>query len=228
MSSTNNQNPLAEIIEREHALARADIKALGWKPALAASQKRQGAMATLIASTLSPGIACKAECWYCCYFKVEVRAEEVFQMVDHVRAHFSPERVKRVQHDVAENVNALRGLSHEQQLAAHRKCAFLDEGKCSIYEVRPARCRTCHATDVAGCKQSWEEPTNLNIPNTLVPALLYTGEAHLKGARQAFADAGYDNDVYEMNAALEMALADSTPKRRFEKGKRAFAGLLGK
>ncbi len=195
-----------DITRREHALTSADLKTLGWQQALSASQQRQDHMARLITSTASAGIACKSGCWYCCYFMVEVRSEEALQIVNFVRENFSPERAKRLQDDVADNANALRGLTREEQLTANRKCAFLDDGKCSIYAVRPARCRTFHAKDVSGCKQAWDEPKNLEIPSTLVPELLYTGEAHLKGYRQAFTDDGYDNGVYEMNAALERAL----------------------
>jgi hypothetical protein len=44
--------------------------------------------------------------------------------------------------------------------------------------------------------------------------------------RQALADADYDTNAYELNAAMAMALADSTPKRRFEKHKKAFVGMV--
>ncbi len=206
MPPTIPQMLFEDITRREHALTSADLKTLGWQQALSASQQRQDHMARLITSTASAGIACKSGCWYCCYFMVEVRSEEALQIVNFVRENFSPERARRLQHDVAVNANALRDLPREEQLTANRKCAFLDDGKCSIYAVRPARCRTFHAKDVSGCKQAWDEPKNLEIPSTLVPELLYTGEAHLKGYRQAFTDAGYDNGVYEMNAALEKAL----------------------
>lgn len=206
MPPTIPQQLFEDITRREHALTSADLKTLGWQQALSASQQRQDHMARLITSTASTGIACQAGCWYCCYLKVEVRSEEAQQIVNFVRENFSPERGKRLEHEVAENAKALRGLPHAEQLTANRKCAFLDDGKCSIYAVRPARCRTFHAKDVAGCKQAWDEPTNLKIPSSLVPELLYAGEAHLKGYRQAFTDAGYDSGVYEMNAALEKAL----------------------
>lgn len=209
MPPTIPQQLFEEITRREHALTSADLNSLGWKQALSASQQRQDHMARLITSTATGGIACQAGCWYCCYFKVEIRSEEALQIVDFVRENFSPARVKRLHDDVADNADALRNMTREQQLTANRKCPFLDDGKCSIYAVRPARCRTFHAKDVSGCKQAWDEPANLKIPSTLVPELLYAGEAHLQGYRQAFTDAGYDNGVSEMNAALEKALAIS-------------------
>lgn len=214
--------PFAEITQREHALVRADLKAHGWPRALAASQQRQDAMAGLIASTLTPPLACKAGCAWCCHFKVEVRPEEVFQIVGHVRAKFSPARQQALYDTASRNAATLQALTPAQQLSANLPCPFLQYSQCSIHAVRPARCRTLHATEVAGCQQAYEEPQNLAIPPSLVPALVLTGEAHLQGARQAFAEAGYDDGAQELNAALAVALADGRAKRRFEKGKKAF------
>ncbi|MDO9475345.1 MAG: YkgJ family cysteine cluster protein [Pseudohongiella sp.] len=225
MSNSSVQNPFTEITRREHAITLADIKSHGWKPALTASQQRQDAIANLIVSSVSGGIACQAGCWYCCYFKVDVHAEEVFQIVDYVRAKFSPARVARLQQELAANTTTLQALSTHGRLTANLKCAFLDNGQCSIYEVRPARCKTFHAKDVEGCKKSYEDPNDLSIPSSFIPELSHAGEAHLKGFRQALADAGYDTNAYELNAAMALALADSTPKRRFEKHKKAFVGL---
>ena len=223
---SQHPNPFTEITRREHAITQADIKSHGWQPALAASQKRQDAIANVIVSSVSGGIACQAGCWYCCYFKVDVHAEEVFRIVDYVRAKFSPARVAQIQEDVATNTKTLQALSTQGQLTANLKCAFLDNGNCSIYEVRPSRCKTFHAKDVEGCKKSYEDPNDLSIPSSFIPELLHAGEAHLKGFRQALTDADYDTNAYELNAAMAMALADSTPKRRFEKHKKAFVGLV--
>lgn len=221
----NTQRILADITRREHEATKADIKTSGWKTALTASQQRLQHLSGLIASTASSKAACSAGCWYCCHLKVDARAEEVFQIAEHVQTRFSAQRQQQVRDKVTENARQLSAMTREQQFSANLPCAFLQDGQCSIYEVRPIRCRTFHATDVASCKQAWEEPSNLQIQSALVPELLYTGEAHIKGSRQAFADAGYDSTVYELNAAMAMALSDSTPKRRFEKHKRAFVGI---
>jgi Fe-S-cluster containining protein len=142
--------------------------------------------------------------------------------VEFVRAKFSAPRQQKLHDDAVRNAAALKALTPTQQLSANLPCPLLEGGACTIYAVRPARCRSFHATDVAGCRQSFEEPENLSIPHTLVPALVQTGEAHLRGMREAFAEAGYDGNAYELNAALAVALADGRPKRRFDKGKKAF------
>lgn len=219
------ENVLADLSRHEQSATATDLKTKGWQPALHASQQRLSRMTDLIASTVPAKLACQSGCWYCCYFKVDVRAEDVFQIVDFVSRHFDSERLALLKQKLADNAAILRSLPRDKQFSANLKCAFLQDGQCAIYDVRPTRCRTFHATDVAGCRHAYEEPDNLQIPDTLVPELLYTSEAHLGGRRAAFADAGYDSSIYELNSALDMALTDSRPRSRFEKYKRAFAGI---
>lgn len=219
-----DEKVFAEIALREYELAMSDLQKRGWQRALSASQKRHEDVTRQALSGASLRVACRAGCWYCCYYKVDAHAEEVFQIVDYVRAKFSPERAKRFRDEVAANAKTMGKLSHQDKLAVNLKCPFLDGGKCSIYEVRPARCRTFHATDVAGCKKSYEEPTNLSIPNSYVPELFTAGEAHVDGFRRALSDSGYDTGAYELNSALARALTDTTPKRRFDRRKQAFPG----
>ena len=46
--------------------------------------------------------------WYCCPFKVEVRAAEAFAIVDHVREHFTQEQSRRLRQEVADNAKVMR------------------------------------------------------------------------------------------------------------------------
>jgi Fe-S-cluster containining protein len=108
-------------------------------------------------------------------------------------------------------------------VTANLQCPFLAEGACSIYELRPARCRSFHATDVKGCQASFEQPQNLDILNSFVPEMYTAGEAHLGAYSTAMRENDLDSTVYEMNTALADCLTDSGPVRRFEKGKPAFS-----
>ena len=116
----------------------------------------------------------------------------------------------------------MRQLPPAERLVAAMKCPFLLEGACSIYEVRPARCRSFHATDVQGCQQSFEQPRNLNILNSFVPDIFSTGEAHHDACSTAMRTLGLDASVYELNTALDECLTDSRPLQRFERGRPAF------
>jgi hypothetical protein len=94
-----------------------------------------------------------------------------------------------------------------------------------VYEARPQSCRNYHATSVAGCRQSYEEPENLDIDPDFAPGVYQRGHAHVEAVSAAMREAGYDVKVYELNCALDAALADAAARQRFEAGLEPFAGL---
>ncbi|MCK9532174.1 MAG: YkgJ family cysteine cluster protein [Gammaproteobacteria bacterium] len=141
-AKTNPQESLLRFYRRLDAASEGAIQAAGRKP------------------------ACRHGCAYCCYYKVEARALEVLVIHEFVRRHFSQEQLQHAIDQATHNVEEAKNLSHVEHLATNQRCPFLVEGGCSIYPVRPAKCRNFHASDVDGCKASYDEPTNLNIPNS--------------------------------------------------------------
>ncbi len=61
-------------------------------------------------------LACGAGCSWCCYFTVDVRAVEVFRILDFVEQTFSPEEKARVYAEVRANSATLQKLDED---AAH-------------------------------------------------------------------------------------------------------------
>ena len=70
------------ILEQEHARAREEIRDLGVLGAFANSQQRHDAR--IAAAPDVDTLACRAGCTWCCYFTVDVRAAEVFRILDFV------------------------------------------------------------------------------------------------------------------------------------------------
>jgi len=209
--------------KKEYTVAVEEIGRCGWRRAAQASLARLDESLATAAAVASEKPACRVGCWYCCYLKVGVRPEEAFAIVEYVRGHFTQARSKEIREAVATNARVMRHSTPAEQLVATLKCAFLVDGACSIYEVRPARCRTFHAVNVKGCQESFEQPLNLNILNSFIPELFAAGEAHRDAYNTAVREQGLDTTVYEMNTALDECLTDSHPIRRFEKGKPAFS-----
>ena len=208
---------------REYTIAVDEIKRRGWRHAIRASNDRLDESLSVAAAASKEKPACREGCWYCCYLKVGVRPEEAFSIVDFVREHFTPEQSREIRAAVAANAKVMRQLPAPERLMAALKCPFLRDGGCSIYEVRPARCRSFHAVDVSGCQQSYEQPRNLDILNSFVPEIFTAGEAHRDAYNTAVRTLGLDAAVYEMNTALEECLTDPRPLRRYEKGRPAFS-----
>jgi hypothetical protein len=57
------------------------------------------------------------------------------------------------------------------------------------------------------CRQSYEEPDNLDIDPDFAPGVYQAGGAHVEAVSTAMRDAGYDVNAYELNCALDAALS---------------------
>jgi Fe-S-cluster containining protein len=213
------------ILERERGQASDEIRASGALRALASSQERHD---TRIAAAPDVAtLACRAGCTWCCYFTVDVRAAEVFRILDFIEQSFTPEEKARVYAEVRANSVALSNLTEDERVTRNSKCPFLSEGRCTIYAARPQSCRNYHATNAAGCQQSYEEPGNLDIDPDFAPGVYQAGGAHVEAFSTAMSNAGYDVNVYELNRALDAAVADPGARERFESRLKPFTNLAG-
>jgi len=216
---------IRDIVTRERELALDEIRSLGVTGALERSQQRHDAR---LASAPDAGtLACGAGCSWCCYFTVDVRAVEVFRILDFVERTFSPEEKARVYAEARANRATLEKLDEDERVTRNLKCPFLSAGRCTIYTARPQSCRNYHATNAAGCQQSYEEPDNLDIDPDFAPYVYQAGGAHVEAFSAAMSEAGYDVNAYELNGALDAALSEPQARARFEARVPPFARLTG-
>jgi Fe-S-cluster containining protein len=213
------------ILSQERAEARSDIAALGPERALERSQERHDRR--LAGAADAPSLACRAGCFWCCYFTVDVRPVEVFRILDAMNRDLPQHELVRIREEIHRNAAALRPLSEDQRVRRNIKCPFLSDCQCTIYAARPQTCRNYHATDVTGCKQSYDEPDNEDIDPDFAPLVYQTGAAHVEAFSTATAEAGLDTHAYEMNTALAAALDDPESRARFLRGERPFPQLEG-
>jgi Fe-S-cluster containining protein len=216
---------IRRILKEEYETAREEIRSLSVLRALENSQQRHDER---IAAAPDVGtLACRAGCTWCCYFTVDVRAVEVFRILDFVEGTFTAAEKARVYAEVRANSTALANLGEDERVRRNVKCPFLNEGRCTIYAARPQSCRNYHATNVAGCKQSFEDPDNEDIDPDFAPWVYQAGTAHVDAFSTAMRDAGYDVSAYELSCALDAARADPAARERFEGRLRPFRDLPG-
>lgn len=217
---------IQDIFTDEVGRASDDIHSLGVVHAYERSQSRHDAR---IAAAPDVGtLACRAGCSWCCYFSVDVRAVEVFRILEFVERELPDEERARIFAEARTNSAALRDLDEMDRMQRNVKCPFLGEGRCTIYAARPQMCRNYHATNVLGCQRSYEQPDNLDIDPDFAPYVYQAGGAHVDAFAKAMQAAGYDTNVYELSAALEAARADPDARKRFESKQRPFKKLLGR
>lgn len=214
------------IVADEGAKTRADLAEGGPMLALERSQARHEAR--LAAAPDAPTLACKAGCFWCCYFTVDVRPVEALRIVEFMHNELPAEDRARIESEIATNSATFAGLDDDERARSNTKCPFLHLGRCSIYPVRPQTCRNYHATSATGCKQAYEQPHNDDIDPEFAPLVYQSGGAHVDAFSVALGNAGYDVAAYELNTAIAATLQDpATARARFYARQPVFPDLEG-
>lgn len=213
------------IVAQETERASAEIDQLG--PIAAYEDSRRRHDARLSAAPDAHTLACKNGCYWCCYFTVDVRAVEVFSILDFMARELSVAEQERVRREIAANSAMLQGLDEMERMRRNVKCPFLSAGRCTIYEARPQTCRNYHATDVAGCRASYERPEDTEIDPDFAPLVYQAGGAHVDAFCSALQQRGYDVQAYELSTALAVAMQQPAARARFEAKQTPFPTLSG-
>lgn len=124
--------------------------------------------------------ACSAGCSYCCHVNVDVTRAEVLAIAERVRDRA----------DLIQTLAQRTPMTDDERWRAKVPCALLDDtGHCSVYDLRPLRCRAFHSYSLAACRDAFaggdpELPIDANLERacdavdlpgerlTLEPALL--------------------------------------------------------
>jgi Fe-S-cluster containining protein len=154
---------------------------------------------------------CKAGCSHCCNVRVEAIEPEIFRIA-HALEQLAPQSLETIIEAMQDYVSKTRGLSVWEHRIA---CPFLQQNLCSIYPVRPARCRKAHSFDVDKCATA-----GADIPESLEVAL--KSEAMMQGTSLAYIDALLPASGHELVQAVLLALSDKTAESRWYAGETPF------
>lgn len=167
-------------------------------------------------------LACCAGCSLCCWLRVDVYAHEVFLIVHHLQTDADPAELARIQLNLAAHAEALLPLTPFEHATRNIPCPLLEDGRCSVYSVRPAACRRQHSTDLAACQHTFDHPTDLESPAAHNRELFRTLTLAMHYSADAFEQLGFDTTIYELGTALHEALETPTCWQRWRAGSRAF------
>ncbi len=167
-------------------------------------------------------IQCQQGCSYCCHFRVDVSANEVFAIVEHIQSTFTPDKLEKLVEKASNNQKKLSTLSQAKRIVTNIDCPLLEDNACSIYTLRPSMCRKIHSTNVKACRYSYDNPEDKNIENAEHPVLSAITLTMLTAAREGFSALGLDETVYDLNEVLISALGDNKYKKRWLNGKKTF------
>jgi len=166
--------------------------------------------ARVIARDPSHPPACAAGCSYCCHVHVDATRAEVLAIARHLTESRSSTELASVVANLSAQVRVVSAMDHDQRWKAKIPCALLgDDGRCTIYEVRPLRCRAFHSFSVDTCKEAFAG-INEPAPETNVMLDRACDAAEL-GYERALEERGISVEPILLESGLLAALGPMTP-----------------
>jgi uncharacterized protein len=158
--------------------------------------------------------ACAAGCFFCCYLPVDVLAPEAFRIAAHLKQTRSPG-------ELAELVYRLAAPGGHDP--GTRPCVFLDQGRCSIYEVRPMVCRGYNSLSKERCATFYHD-ASVDLKGTKDDVAGSVVEAMEDGIIAGLNALGLDAQWYELPSAVLRALETVDGPERWARGEAVFEG----
>lgn len=117
-------------------------------------------------------IACAPGCAFCCHQRVSVLPHEAVALFGHLRTKIAADERAAIEQRLLANARRVDALTAAQHRAANLPCAFLTDGRCSAYEVRPSICASFHSLSRERCEQAFDHPEEMGTPSNSRPVLL--------------------------------------------------------
>jgi Fe-S-cluster containining protein len=170
---------------------------------------------------------CSAGCSFCCRTtRLYLAPVEVLLIAEYLRVSCATEELDNVRNRIAHTAHQVSNMSDEEQALAKVPCALLSQdGRCSVYEVRPIRCRAYCSLSKDKCREAFD--TESLATTTPIDAFAYAmGIAVSEGLECAVKGAGLDGEQYELHNSLLCALSNKDSAELWIQGKELFKGCL--
>jgi putative zinc- or iron-chelating protein len=165
---------------------------------------------------------CRAGCSWCCHVLVAVAAPEALAIAHHIQNELPAEQAAMLAAATVELDERVRGLDADERAVRQLPCAFLVEGKCAIYPVRPLLCRGWNSLDVVACRENYRQPDIM--PVTVYALQRRLGVQVADGVDTALTEAGLGGGTdLELTAAVRIALEAPDAAERVLAGEPIFA-----
>lgn len=167
-------------------------------------------------------LACKNGCSLCCHLRVEAKAHEILLIGEHVESTFSSERKASLRKRLTQHKEKVKDLAYLEHMSRNVICPLLENGSCSVYEVRPFGCRRHQSKSLARCQYSYENPADLESPGGHDAGLSKVSVEAEGYLQDAYAMLKFDNVSYELGTALLEIFENKKVYNRWRNGKKAF------
>lgn len=166
-------------------------------------------------------LACCAGCSWCCYIPVAVTPPEALAIAQYLREHASGQALTALRNRLADHARRIARLSSSGHAEARIPCALLRDGQCSVYDVRPIRCRRWNSIDRMACEVGFHDAHAAVVP--VDPYAYAAGGSVQIGLQEGSTQHGLDGTWYEFHSAVWCALEVDDAAVRWVRGEAVFA-----
>jgi Fe-S-cluster containining protein len=167
------------------------------------------AQATQQLQDTGAGIACQVGCNFCCHLRVRVLPHEAIALFRYLQSQMPPATAQRVREKLGD---------YAATQSLRRPCAFLIDGECAAYEVRPSACAGYHSLSKERCEQSFKDPT-LPTSTVVLRSFQVVAAALEDGLSAELSTQGLSDDRSELHAAVAALLAKPALIARWRAGR---------
>jgi Fe-S-cluster containining protein len=177
-------------------------------------------------SPTSPeALACGRGCNHCCHRPVGTTAPSVLRIAAALRERQTEAEFGQALARVVALDKETHGMPWTLAERPPFPCAFLVDGACSIYEVRPLVCRGWNSVDADACQRALTEDS-VEMRFDLYQRTTFA--AAEQGIKAALGAKGLDATDLELTAAVRVAMENPDACERWLAGQPVFAGCEAK
>jgi uncharacterized protein len=145
---------------------------------------------------------------------VDVLTPEAFRIAAHLKQTRSPAELSELVYRLG---------AHGQDDFGTRPCVFLDQGRCSIYEVRPMVCRGYNSLSKERCEAFYHD-ASVDLKGTKDRVAGRLAEAIEDGVIAGLNALGLDAQWYELSNAVLRAFETTDGPARWARGEAVLEG----
>lgn len=147
-------------------------------------------------------IHCQAGCKYCCHLRVAAFPYEAAAIASYIDSELPREQAQELRKRIAEKAALIAGISEEQHFTTNIECAFLVEGKCAVYPVRPSACAGYHSLSLERCIDAFNNPLDMDTVKPDSEELTQFHAALDEGIKQALISLGLAAEKGELHTLM--------------------------
>ena len=162
---------------------------------------------------------CYQKCSWCCHLRVTAYPHEAVAITYYLNTKINHQLKSTIIDRLRSNSEQISEMGRDAHLATNLACAFLIDGECAVYPVRPIMCAKYHSMSESECEYSYNHPENDEDGKPELGELTLIGDATIAGIEKGLAESKIETQRHELNTLVYKLISDPKAIRRFRKGK---------